>query len=98
MPRILIIDDDKALADTCAMVLSSAGHAVAIAADGHAGINVLRKEPADLILTDLQMPYGGIPAIRQLRRLHPKTPIVVMSGAGQSDLDLAGILGAHRTI
>jgi CheY-like chemotaxis protein len=98
MPRILIIDDEKNVADTCAQVLSSAGHRVATAKDGHAGITLLRSEPADLILTDLDMPYGGVRAIATLRKLHPKIPIIVMSGAGKSELDTAAILGAHRTL
>lgn len=97
MSRILIIDDDQSLADTCAMVLSAGGYRVAKAKDGSEGISVLQVEPADLILTDLQMPYGGIPAIRQLRKLHPKIPIIAMSGAPKP-LELAGILGAHRTL
>lgn len=98
MARILIIDDDKSLADTCALVLSTGGYRVATAKDGSEGISVLQVEPADLIITDLQMPYGGIPAIRQLRKLHPKIPIIAMSGAGKSQLEMAGILGAHRTL
>lgn len=98
MPRILIIDDEKSVADACALVLSGAGHHVATAKDGHAGIKVLQAEPADLILTDLQMPFGGLPTIRQLRKLHPRIPIIAMSGAGKPQLDLAGILGAHRTL
>jgi len=98
MPRILIIDDEKAVADTCALVLSGAGHTVAIAPDGLAGLHVLRTEPADLILTDLQMPYGGLPAIQQLRRLYPKVPIIVMSGAGKTQLDGADTIGAHYTL
>ena len=98
MPRILIIDDEKNVADTCAQVLSSVGHRVATAKDGHAAITLLRGEPADLILTDLDMPYGGARAVGTLRKLHPKIPIIVMSGAGKSQLDMAGILGAHRTL
>jgi len=98
MPRILIIDDEKPFTELCRMILSGAGHRVAIASDGRAGIKVLQTEPADLILTDLQMPYGGFPAIRQLRKLHPRIPIIAMSGAGKSQLDLAGVLGAHRLL
>ena len=46
----------------------------------------------------LQMPYGGLPTIRVLRTEFPKVKIIAMSGAGKFRLDMAGSIGANRTL
>jgi CheY-like chemotaxis protein len=56
-----------------------------------------RSEPADLILTDIVMPHGGLPTIRVLRAEFPKLPIIAMSGS-HVRLDMAGGIGANRTL
>ncbi len=98
MARIIIIDDDAVLRETLLTLLSEAGHSAVAAANGFEGIQLLRAAPADLILTDLQMPYGGLPTIRVLRTEFPKVKIIAMSGAGKFRLDMAGSIGANRTL
>jgi CheY-like chemotaxis protein len=44
------------------------------------------------------MPYGGLPTIRVLRGDYPNLKIIAMSGGGQPRLDIAGRLGANRTL
>ena len=98
MARIIVIDDDEALREVLAKALTDAGHNVAAAANGFDGVKLFREQPADLIVTDLMMPYGGLPTIRVLRSEFPKLSIIAMSGGGQSHLDIAGGLGANRTL
>ena len=98
MARIIIIDDDDILRETLAGVLTEAGHTVATTANGFEGVALFRAEPADLILTDLVMPHGGLPTIRVLRSEFPQLAIIAMSGGGKSRLDIAGSLGASRTL
>ena len=98
MARIIIIDDDDALRDTLVRILTEAGHTVAATVNGFEGVKLFRAEPADLILTDIMMPYGGLPTIRVLRGDYPNLKIIAMSGGGQPRLDIAGGLGANRTL
>ena len=98
MARIIIIDDDDALRDTLVRMLTESGHSVAATVNGFEGVKQFRAEPADLILTDIMMPYGGLPTIRVLRGEFPNLKIIAMSGGGQPRLDIAGGLGANRTL
>lgn len=97
MARIILIDDDELLSSTMARVLTDAGHTVAVAANGFDGVTLFRKESADLIMTDITMPHGGLPTIRVLRAEFPKLPIIAMSGS-PTHLDMAGALGASRIL
>src|ERR1035437_8434291 len=98
MARIIIIDDDEGLRNTLSRVLIAAGHRVAIAINGYQGVQQIRAEPADLVLTDIMMPYGGLPTIQVLRDENPGLKIIAMSGADQAHPDNAGGLGAAPTL
>ena len=98
MPKIIIIDDDEVLRETLARVLREAGHTVTVTVNGFEGVKAFRAEHSDLILTDIMMPYGGLPTIRVLRTEFPNLKIIAMSGGGQPRLDIAEGLGANRTL
>jgi CheY-like chemotaxis protein len=98
MARIIIIDDDAVLREILTRLLTEAGHNVTVTTNGFEGVKAFRAEPADLILTDIMMPYGGLPTIRVLRSEFPNLKIIAMSGGGQPRLDLAEGLGANRTL
>ena len=53
--QVLVIDDDKLLAETIAESLERRGHAVTVATSGRAGAARLEQDPFDVILTDLRM-------------------------------------------
>jgi two-component system, NtrC family, response regulator HydG len=55
MPRILLIDDDEDVRRLLADVLTSVGHDVNSANDGHQAVSSFRAAPADLVVTDLTM-------------------------------------------
>lgn len=97
MARIILIDDDALLRNTVARSLTAAGHSVAVAGNGFDGVALFRKDSADLILTDLNMPHGGLPTIRVLRAEFPQLPIIAMSG-NSSNLDMASAIGATRIL
>ena len=80
--RILIVDDEAAVADLIEAVLVSEGFTVAIARDGIQGILLARDWKPDLVLMDIMLPgVDGTTAIRRLKS-DPATadlPIVAMS-------------------
>ena len=97
MARIILIDDDEMLRTTVARGLQAAGHTVALAGNGFDGVALHRQQPADVILTDINMPHGGLPTIRVLRTDFPKLAIIAMSG-NPTHLDMAGAIGANQVL
>lgn len=80
--RILIVDDEAAVADLIEAVLVGEGYTVAIARDGVQGILLARDWKPDVVLMDIMLPgVDGTTAIRRLKA-DPETadlPIVAMS-------------------
>lgn len=104
MPRILIIDDDDPYRATVRKMLEKAGYDdIEEAANGKIGMKIFRRQPFDLVITDMIMPdQEGIETIRELIRTDPRIKIIAISGGGrmapQGYLEMAGNLGAHRTL
>lgn len=101
--RILLVDDNDQLRRLLARVLDRAGYRVIEARHGGEALAHQRREPADLVITDLIMPEKeGIETILELRQVNPQTRIIAMSGGGRVNatdyLTLAAALGASRTM
>lgn len=80
MSRILIIDDDESVRDLLGAFLKDQGFDVAAAADGKAGLDLLRQDRFDLFLVDLNMPVmGGMDLLREAFRLKIDTPSIVIT-------------------
>jgi two-component system, chemotaxis family, chemotaxis protein CheY len=83
--RILTIDDSKTMRDMLRFTLVDAGYEVLQAVDGQDGLDVLRKERVDVVITDINMPkLDGYGVIRHLRADagYDDTPILVLSTEG----------------
>ena len=97
---ILIVDDDAAVRMVMQAILEEAGHRVAIATNGREALDRISLGGIELIITDLVMPeQEGIETIKRLRREYPGVKVIAMSGAFGGDyLQIAGFLGAHKTL
>jgi DNA-binding response OmpR family regulator len=103
MKRILVVDDDWQMREMMHQALARAGYDVVEAANGKIGMNIQRKNPADLVITDLIMPEKeGIETIRELRKDFPGLKIIAISGGGRAGADgylsVAKTIGADRTL
>ena len=88
MKRILIIDDEPHILLMLKKMLERAGYEIDIASDGLEGLNLYRKSPADLVITDIIMPEKeGLETIREMRRFNSELKIVAMSGGGKISAD-----------
>ena len=101
--NILIIDDDNQFRTMLRKMIERNGYEVIEASDGKEGINLYRKNPTDIIITDLIMPEkDGIETIQELKKDFPDIKIIAISGGGrigpQDYLHLAKMLGAKRTL
>lgn len=81
--RILVIDDDPAVRDILARMLSARGHQVAVASDAEEGVRRFEEEKFDLVFTDLGMPkMSGWDVGKAIKRLDRETPVAVITGWG----------------
>jgi two-component system response regulator AtoC len=85
--RILIVDDDEALRESLALVLSAEDYEVLAAPDGASALALLDKGPVDAVLCDLRMPgVDGLELLPQLARRLPGATLILMSAHGGPDL------------
>jgi CheY-like chemotaxis protein len=101
--RIMVVDDDADMRLTLRMALELAGYAVEDAANGREAIERQRRQPADVLITDIFMPDAdGFEAIDAFRREFPQTRIIVVSGGAQFTkrdyLPDAELIGADATL
>jgi len=100
--RILIVDDSPTVRALHRSVLQAAGYEVLVAEDGADALATLDRHPADLVVTDVQMPrMDGLTLIRRIRERAAwrRLPIIVVSQYGhKDDLQKAASLGADRYV
>ncbi len=84
---VLIIDDERPVRDVVARFLTFRGYPVVIADSGPEGLAAFKQKRFDLVITDLGMPgMSGWEVAREVKRLKPKTLVVLMTG-WMTDLD-----------
>jgi two-component system OmpR family response regulator len=93
--KILIIEDEKPIADAVAYSLKGEGFAVNVARDGESGLSLARTEKPDLIILDLMLPgMDGLAVCRAVRR-ETKTPIIMLTAKAEEADRVVGLeLGA----
>ena len=81
--RVLVVDDQRNMRVTTAMLLRQAGLEVAEADGGEAALARLAAEPFDVVLTDLRMgEVGGMDVLRGALELSPSVQVIVMTAFG----------------
>ncbi len=84
--KILVVDDEKVIRDGCNRVLSGKGYDVITAENGRAALDVLAKEPLDIILLDLKMPVmSGEEVLEITGEKYPDIPVIIITGHGTVD-------------
>jgi two-component system, OmpR family, phosphate regulon response regulator PhoB len=88
-PRILLVEDDRALSEIVSYNLEQHGYPITVAYDGQAGFNAAIHQPPDIVLLDVMLPtIDGIEVCRRLRS-HPATNhcVIVMMTAKSEEAD-----------
>ncbi len=82
-PRILVVDDQKNMRATTALMLRQEGYSVEEAANGEDALRLVEQAPFDLVLTDLRMePINGLEMVRRALEMAPSMQVVVMTAYG----------------
>ena len=90
--RILMVEDDEAIAGLLSRGLREAGFAVDHAVDGEAGLSAALERPYDAAIVDLMLPKrDGLSLIEELRRRRNTTPVLILSARRTVDDRVKGL-------
>lgn len=96
MARILVVEDDKQIADMIAFKLRNSGHQVIQAQDGEEAIDLAKNHLPDLVMLDVMMPgIGGFEVLRRLK-IDPAlrtVPVIMVTAKGHERDVLSGLHG-----
>jgi len=85
--KILVVDDAGPVVVLCVNVLQALGYAVKGANRGETAVELMRKEPFDLMVLDYKMPgMTGFEVFQQARTMHPGMAVVLVTGHGTPEI------------
>ena len=80
-PKVLVVDDEEPIRDSCRQVLTKAGYECHTAVDGIEGLHFAHQVEPDVVLLDLMMPgMDGLSMLEQILRTHPNVVCIVITG------------------
>jgi two-component system response regulator PilR (NtrC family) len=69
-PRILVVDDERSMRELLAIVLRREGYEVLLAENGRSAIDLLGREPVDILISDIKMPdLSGVDVLRAAKKI-----------------------------
>src|SRR5215475_12133705 len=84
--KALVVDDDKVTLELLTYQLTSEGFETVAAENGKTGLEYVRENDFDIILTDLNLPdISGIEMVRRSKEISPQTEIIMVTGFGSME-------------
>jgi len=87
-PIVALVEDDPLIAEMYTTKFTKEGYDIRHAADGFAGLEMVKKEKPDIILLDIIMPkMDGFQVLQELRKIaeFKETPVVMLTNLGQEE-------------
>ncbi|HVR01067.1 MAG TPA: EAL domain-containing protein [Polyangia bacterium] len=96
--RVLLVDDEPAIARSLARILGAAGHVVSTARSGKEAVTLLASSTFDVVLSDIRMPgMDGLTLLREIRAKDLDVPVAFMTGSPALETVIAAMEhGAFR--
>lgn len=89
---ILVIDDEESVRVSLAKILMKIGYEVQVAASGEEGLEKVRQNAFDLVITDLKMQtIDGLEVLEKVKQIQPETLVIIITGFASLDSALAAI-------
>jgi DNA-binding NtrC family response regulator len=86
-PRVLVVDDEIGLRDTMFKRLKKRGLEVSTAGSGEEALDILSRDPFDVIVLDVKMPgIDGIETLKRIKAIQPDYEVIILSGHASLDL------------
>jgi two-component system nitrogen regulation response regulator NtrX len=81
--KILIVDDEPSIQEALSGILIDEGFVPINAETAEQSMEILNTDDVDLVLLDIWMPgMDGIEALKQIKKIHPELPVIMISGHG----------------
>ena len=95
--RVLIVDDEEPVSNFIVSLFSKYGHSCETAKDGIEALEKIKKNAYDSAVIDVVMPLmDGITLTKELLKLHPKFPVMIMTGHADEDSAASAIVAGAR--
>ena len=88
---VLIVEDDRNIAELLQMYLEKEGYAVTTACDGGQGLSKFRAIKPDLVLLDVMMPVMDGWGVCKAIRAESQTPVIMLTAKGETDDKVSGL-------
>ena len=88
---VLVVEDDRNIAELLQMYLEKEGYLVDVAADGGQGLTKFRAGQPDLVLLDVMMPVMDGWSVCRAIRSESQTPIIMLTAKGETDDKVMGL-------
>jgi CheY-like chemotaxis protein len=96
---ILVVDDNPAMADSLSDILVAKGFTVHAAASGVEALEILQKQPVDILLTDVKMPnMNGLELYRETRKTYPNLITIFMTAYAADELIQQGMAEGVKVV
>jgi DNA-binding NtrC family response regulator len=91
--KILVVDDNRSLADALADVFEAKGYQPTLAFDGVQAVEKVKEAAFDCVLMDIKMPrMSGVDAFKEIKKIAPSTPVILMTA-----YSVQGLIDEART-
>ena len=89
--RVLVVDDENGPRQALRMLLKEQ-YEVFLAPDVPAALDIVDREPIDLVITDLRMPKrSGVELLREVKAAHPDVQVLIVTGYGQLETAMKAV-------
>lgn len=90
--RVLVVDDEPEMCETCRKILARQGHEIWVAENAEAGLQRLRETPIDLAIIDLRLPdIDGLEVLRQAKKINPDMIAIMITAHGTVDTAIEAV-------
>ncbi len=90
--RVLVVEDEKMLAELVKSGLEDEGYSVDVAYDGQEGLFLAENEPVDIIVLDIMLPkLSGMDLLKTIREKNIKTPVLLLTAKSDIEDKVTGL-------
>jgi two-component system response regulator PilR (NtrC family) len=100
MEKVLIVEDEKGMNEVLRILLEGEGYEVSSAFDGYEGMDLIKKDIYDLVITDIRMPgVGGFEVLKTVKEIAPDSLVIMITAFGTTESAIEAMkLGAYDYI
>lgn len=90
--KVLVVDDEADMVETCRKILERKQYAVTTATDGHAALESIRSDRFDVVIADLRMSgLDGIEILREVKRTNQGTAVIIITAYSSIETALRAV-------